>query len=63
MGCSKQSHTGILPCRGTLLPMHEFTPQVEALADEILAYNLHGLKSDPPLDRPLSERELLQAGR
>lgn len=61
MGCSKQSHTGILPCRGTLLPMHEFTPQVEALADEILAYSLHRLKSDPPLDGPLSERELFEA--
>lgn len=41
--------------------MHEFTPEVEALADEILAYSLHRLKTDPPLDGPLSERELFDA--
>jgi glutamate/tyrosine decarboxylase-like PLP-dependent enzyme len=38
--------------------MHEFTPQVEALANEVLAYSLERLKSDPPLDGPLSEAEL-----
>jgi L-2,4-diaminobutyrate decarboxylase len=38
--------------------MHEFTPEVQGLADEILAYSLHRLKSDPPLDGPLSEQEL-----
>jgi L-2,4-diaminobutyrate decarboxylase len=41
--------------------MHEFTPEVEGLADEILAYSLHRLKSDPPLDGPLSEEELFSA--
>ena len=38
--------------------MHEFTPAVEALADEILKYSLERLKSDPPLDGPLSAEEL-----
>ena len=38
--------------------MHEFTPEVEALASEVLAYSLERLKSDPPLDGPLSEAEL-----
>ena len=38
--------------------MHEFTPEVEALAHEVLAYSLERLKSDPPLDGPLSEAEL-----
>ena len=38
--------------------MHEFTSEVEALADEVLAYSLERLKSDPPLDGPLSEAEL-----
>ena len=38
--------------------MHEFTPEVEALANEVLAYSLERLKSDPPLDGPLSEAEL-----
>jgi L-2,4-diaminobutyrate decarboxylase len=41
--------------------MHEFTPEVEGLANEILAYSLHRLKSDPPLDGPLSEQELFAA--
>ena len=41
--------------------MHEFTPEVEALADEILAYSLHRLKSDPPLDGPASADELFKA--
>jgi glutamate/tyrosine decarboxylase-like PLP-dependent enzyme len=38
--------------------MHEFTSEVEALANEVLAYSLERLKSDPPLDGPLSEAEL-----
>lgn len=38
--------------------MHEFTEEVELLADEILAYSLHRLKSDPPLDGPISESQL-----
>jgi len=38
--------------------MHEFTPEVEALAKEVLEYSLERLKSDPPLDGPLSEAEL-----
>lgn len=52
---------GIFSCHGTLLYMHEFTPEVEALADEILSYSLHRLKTDPPLDGPLSESELFAA--
>jgi L-2,4-diaminobutyrate decarboxylase len=38
--------------------MHEFTPEVEALANSILEYSLERLKSDPPLDGPKSESEL-----
>jgi glutamate/tyrosine decarboxylase-like PLP-dependent enzyme len=38
--------------------MHEFTAEVEALANEVLAYSLERLKSDPPLDGPQSEAEL-----
>jgi glutamate/tyrosine decarboxylase-like PLP-dependent enzyme len=38
--------------------MHEFTPEVEALANEVLSYSLQRLKSDPPLDGPLTEAEL-----
>jgi glutamate/tyrosine decarboxylase-like PLP-dependent enzyme len=38
--------------------MHEFTPEVESLAKEVLEYSLERLKSDPPLDGPLSEAEL-----
>lgn len=38
--------------------MHEFTSEVQALADEILAYSLYRLKSDPPLDGPQSEQDL-----
>lgn len=40
--------------------MHEFTPEVEALAHEILAYSLHRLKSDPPLDGPQSAEKLFE---
>ena len=41
--------------------MHEFTPEVEDLADEILSYSLHRLKSDPPLDGPMSASDLFDA--
>ncbi len=39
--------------------MHKFTPEVEELANEILAYSLERLKSDPPLDGPRSAADLL----
>ena len=51
----------ILPYRGRLAPMHEFTPEVEALAAEILSYSLHRLKSDPPLDGPMTPSALFEA--
>lgn len=38
--------------------MHEFTAEVEALAQEILAYSLDRLKNDPPLDGPRSTQDL-----
>ena len=38
--------------------MHKFTPEIEALANEILAYSLERLKSDPPLDGPRSAADL-----
>lgn len=38
--------------------MHEFTPEVEAIAAEILSYSLHRLKTDPPLDGPMSAEDL-----
>ncbi|MBC7463435.1 MAG: aminotransferase class V-fold PLP-dependent enzyme [Actinobacteria bacterium] len=41
--------------------MHEFTPEVEAIADEILSYSLHRLKTDPPLDGPMSAEDLFAA--
>jgi glutamate/tyrosine decarboxylase-like PLP-dependent enzyme len=40
--------------------VHKFTPEIEALADEILAYSLDRLKSDPPLDGPQSAEELFK---
>lgn len=40
--------------------MHEFTPEVESLAKEILAYSLHRLKSDPPLDGPQTAERLFE---
>lgn len=40
--------------------MHEFTPEVEALAHEILKYSLLRLREDPPLDGPKSPAELLE---
>ena len=38
--------------------MHKFTPEVEELANEILAYSLERLKSDPPLDGPRTVEDL-----
>ncbi|MFM9151817.1 MAG: pyridoxal phosphate-dependent decarboxylase family protein [Candidatus Planktophila sp.] len=38
--------------------MHKFTPEVEDLASEILAYSLERLKSDPPLDGPRTAADL-----
>ncbi len=38
--------------------MHEFTPEIEKLAHEILQYSLHRLKENPPLDGPMTEEEL-----
>ncbi|CAB4704980.1 unannotated protein [freshwater metagenome] len=38
--------------------MHEFTAEVEALAQEVLAYSLDRLKNDPPLDGPRSAQDL-----
>ncbi len=39
-------------------PMHEFTAEVEALAQEVLAYSLDRLKNDPPLDGPRTAQDL-----
>jgi glutamate/tyrosine decarboxylase-like PLP-dependent enzyme len=38
--------------------MHEFTPEVEALAAEVLQYSLDRLKDDPPLDGPRTAEDL-----
>ena len=38
--------------------MHEFTAEVEALAQEILAYSLDRLKNNPPLDGPRTSEDL-----
>jgi glutamate/tyrosine decarboxylase-like PLP-dependent enzyme len=38
--------------------VHEFTAEVEALAQEVLAYSLDRLKNDPPLDGPRSAEDL-----
>jgi L-2,4-diaminobutyrate decarboxylase len=38
--------------------MHEFTPEIEKVAQEILEYSLSRLKDNPPLDGPKSEAEL-----
>lgn len=38
--------------------MHEFTPEVEALAAEVLQYSLARLKDDPPLDGPRMAEDL-----
>ena len=40
--------------------MHEFTPEVEALAKEILEYSLIRLRTDPPLDGPKTAQELYE---
>jgi glutamate/tyrosine decarboxylase-like PLP-dependent enzyme len=38
--------------------MHEFTTEVEVLAQEVLAYSLDRLKNDPPLDGPRTAEDL-----
>ncbi len=38
--------------------MHKFTSEIEELANEILAYSLERLKSDPPLDGPRTAEDL-----
>lgn len=38
--------------------MHEFTPEIERVAQEILEYSLLRLKENPPLDGPKSEDAL-----
>jgi glutamate/tyrosine decarboxylase-like PLP-dependent enzyme len=40
------------------MPIHEFSSEVQALADEILAYSLQRLKDDPPLDGPRTSEDL-----
>jgi glutamate/tyrosine decarboxylase-like PLP-dependent enzyme len=40
--------------------MHKFNAEVEAVADEILAYALDRLRSEPPLDGPLTPQELYE---
>ena len=40
--------------------MHEFTPEIERVAQEILEYSLTRLKDNPPLDGPQSEVELFK---
>jgi glutamate/tyrosine decarboxylase-like PLP-dependent enzyme len=40
--------------------MHEFTPEVEALAKEVLEYSLIRLRTDPPLDGPKTAQELYE---
>ncbi len=41
--------------------MHEFTPEVEVLAKEVLEYSLISLRTDPPLDGPKTAQELYEA--
>jgi L-2,4-diaminobutyrate decarboxylase len=38
--------------------VHKFTSEIEELANEILAYSLERLKSDPPLDGPRTAEDL-----
>jgi glutamate/tyrosine decarboxylase-like PLP-dependent enzyme len=38
--------------------VHEFTPEVQVLAAEVLAYSLDRLKNDPPLDGPRTAEDL-----
>jgi glutamate/tyrosine decarboxylase-like PLP-dependent enzyme len=40
--------------------MHEFTPEVEELAKEVLEYSLIRLRTDPPLDGPKTAQELYE---
>ncbi len=41
--------------------MHEFNPEVEALAEDILKYSLLRLRQEPPLDHAKTPDELLKA--
>jgi len=41
--------------------VHEFNPEVEALADDILKYSLLRLRQEPPLDHAKTPDELLKA--
>lgn len=38
--------------------MHQFNEEIELLAEQVLAYSLERLKTDPPLDGPLTQEEL-----
>jgi glutamate/tyrosine decarboxylase-like PLP-dependent enzyme len=38
--------------------VHRFNPEVEEVADEILAYALERMRKEPPLDGPLTPKEL-----
>ncbi len=40
--------------------MHKFNAEVEEVADEILAYALDRLRTEPPLDGPLTPQELYE---
>jgi len=40
--------------------MHQFTPEVEELAKEVLEYSLIRLRKDPPLDGPKTAQELYE---
>jgi glutamate/tyrosine decarboxylase-like PLP-dependent enzyme len=42
------------------MPIHNFSPEVQVLADEILAYSLQRLKDDPPLDGPRTAEDLFK---
>ena len=42
------------------MPIHAFNAEVESLAKEILAYSLHRLKDDPPLDGPRTAEDLFK---
>ena len=44
--------------KSSVTSMHEFTHEVEELAQEILEYSLVRLKKDPPLDGPRTFEDL-----
>ena len=45
---------------GRIYTMHKFNAEVEEVADEILAYALERLRKEPPLDGPLTPKELYE---